>query len=79
MVAYLAAGTFILACLLSALFLIGERMDVVQGTFAPIALAAALVFAGAWWGLTVLGVGAWWMWRGQRPRERGSDEPPRDG
>ena len=65
-IAYLAAGAVILAGLLSAVFVIGERMDVVQYVFAPIALAAALIFAAATWGLTALGVGAWWLWR-KRP------------
>ena len=65
---YLAAGAFILACLLSAVFLIGERVDVVQYVFAPIALSAALIFAAASWGLTVIGAGAWWLWR-KRPHE----------
>jgi hypothetical protein len=70
-VAYLSAGTFILAGFLSAVFLIGERMDVVQYVFAPIAFSAALIFAAASWGLTALGVGAWWLWRRTPP---GSDE-----
>jgi hypothetical protein len=69
-VAYLAGGTFILAGFLSAVFLIGERTDVVQYVFAPIALSAALIFGAASWGLTVLGVGTWWLWKkppGERP------------
>jgi hypothetical protein len=70
-VAYLAAGTFILAGILSAVFLIGEKVDVVQYVFAPIAFSAAVVFALASWALTALGVGTWWVWRKQ-PR----DEPP---
>ena len=37
-IAYLAAGTFILAGILSAVFLVGERTDVVQYVFAPIAI-----------------------------------------
>ena len=65
-VAYLAAGTFILAGFLSAVFLVGEKIDVVQYVFAPIAISAAIVFAAASWGLTVLGVGAWWLWK-KRP------------
>jgi len=69
--AYLSAGTFILAGFLSAVFLIGERTDVVQYVFAPIAFSAALIFAAASWGLTALGVGAWWLWRSKRPPERG--------
>jgi hypothetical protein len=67
-IAYLAAGTFILAGILSAVFLIGERTDVVQYVFAPIAFSAALIFAAATWALTAVGVGAWWVWR----------KPPRD-
>ena len=62
-IAYLAAGTFILAGILSAVFLVGERIDVVQYVFAPIAFSAALIFAAAAWGLTAVGVGTWWFWR----------------
>ena len=69
-IAYLAAGTFLLAGFLSAVFLVGERTDVVQYVFAPIAFSAALVFAAAFWALSALGVGTWWMWK-KRP-----DEPP---
>jgi hypothetical protein len=71
-VAYLSAGTFILAGILSAVFLIGERVDVVQYVFAPIAFSAALIFAAAFWALSVLGVGTWWVWKkspGDRPRQ----------
>jgi len=64
-IAYLAAGTFILAGFLSAVFLIGERIDVVQYVFAPIAVSAAVVFGLASWALTALGVGAWWIWKKQ--------------
>jgi hypothetical protein len=74
-VAYLAAGAFILACLLSAVFLIGERMDVVSATFVPIAISAGLAFAAASWGLAALGAGAWWLWRGRRPRGEGPAPP----
>jgi hypothetical protein len=70
-IAYLSAGTFILAGILSAVFLIGERTDVVQYVFAPIAFSAAIIFAAASWGLTALGVGTWWVWK-KRP-----GEPPR--
>ena len=70
-IAYLAAGAFILAGILSAVFLIGERTDVVQYVFAPIAFTAAIVFGGAWWGLTALGVGTWWLWK-----RRADDRPP---
>jgi hypothetical protein len=70
-IAYFAAGTFILAGFLSAVFLVGERTDVVQYVFAPIAFSALLVFAAASWGLTALGVGAWWLWKQKRP-----DKPP---
>jgi hypothetical protein len=69
-IAYLAAGTFLLAGILSAVFLVGEKIDVVQYVFAPIAFSAALIFAAATWALTTLGVGAWWLWR------KRSDEPP---
>jgi hypothetical protein len=62
-IAYLSAGTFILAGILSAVFLVGERIDVVQYVFAPIAFSAALVFGLASWALTALGVGAWWLWK----------------
>jgi hypothetical protein len=62
-IAYLAAGTFLLAFILGAVFLIGERIDVAQYVFAPIAISAALIFGAATWGLTALGVGAWWMWK----------------
>ena len=72
-VAYLAAGTFILAGILSAVFLIGDKIDVVQYVFAPIAFSATVVFALATWALTALGVGAWWIWKkqpGDEPRQR---------
>ena len=72
-VAYLSAGTFILAGILAAVFLIGEKIDVVQYVFAPIAFSAAIIFAAATWALTALGVGAWWIWKKQ-PRE---ELPPR--
>ena len=68
-IAYLAAGTFILAGFLSAIFLVGERTDVVQYVFAPIAFSALLIFAAASWGLTALGVGAWWLWKQKREQE----------
>jgi formate hydrogenlyase subunit 3/multisubunit Na+/H+ antiporter MnhD subunit len=73
-IAYLAAGTFILAGFLSAVFLVGERTDVVQYVFAPIAFSALLIFAAASWALTALGVGAWWLWKQRRPDEPGA--PP---
>ena len=50
-IAYFAAVTFILAGFLSAVFLVGERTDVVQYVFAPIAFSALLIFAAASWGL----------------------------
>ena len=62
-IAYLSAGAFILAGLLAAVFLIGERPDVVQFVFAPIALVAAVIFGAASWALTMLGIGAWWLWK----------------
>jgi hypothetical protein len=65
-IAYVAAGAFILAGILSAVFLVGERTDVVQYVFAPIAFSAALIFAAATWALTALGVGTWWVWK-KRP------------
>ena len=74
-IAYLAAGTFILAGFLSAVFMVGERTDVVQYVFAPIAFSAALVFAAASWALGALGVGAWWLWKQKRPDEPGA--PPK--
>jgi hypothetical protein len=37
-IAYLSAGTFILAGILAAVFLIGEKIDVVQYVFAPMVL-----------------------------------------
>src|SRR5438309_2193913 len=73
-IAYLAAGTFILAGFLSAVFLVGERTDVVQYVFAPIAFSALLIFAAASWGLTALGAGAWWLWK--QKREQGPPAPP---
>jgi len=72
-VAYLSAGTFILAGVLAAVFLIGEKIDVVQYVFAPIAFSAAIIFAAASWALTALGVGTWWVWK-KSPRE---GRPPR--
>jgi formate hydrogenlyase subunit 3/multisubunit Na+/H+ antiporter MnhD subunit len=68
-IAYLAAGTFILAGFLSAVFMVGERTDVVQYVFAPIAFSAVLIFAAASWALTALGVGTWWLWKTKRPEE----------
>jgi hypothetical protein len=62
-IAYLSAGAFILSGLLAAVFLIGERPDVVQYVFGPIALLAALIFGASSWGLTMLGVGTWWLWK----------------
>lgn len=73
-IAYLAAGTFILAGFLSAVFLVGERTDVVQYVFAPIAFSALLIFAAASWALTALGVGAWWLWK--QKRQDGPGTPP---
>jgi hypothetical protein len=72
-IAYLAAGAFLLAGILSAVFLVGERVDVVQYVFAPIAVSAALVFGLTWWALTALGVGTWWLWRTKRPQDPGAD------
>ena len=74
-IAYLSAGTFILAGILSAVFLVGERIDVVQYVFAPIAFSAAIIFAAATWALTALGVGAWWAWK-KRPGDRPNSPPP---
>ncbi len=75
-IAYLAAGTFVLAGFLSAIFLVGERTDVVQYVFAPIAFSALLIFAAASWGLTALGVGAWWLWKQKRTDEPGAPPKP---
>src|SRR5215510_4456753 len=75
-IAYLAAGTFILAGFLSAVFLIGEKSEVVQYVFAPIAFSALLIFAAASWGLTALGAGAWWLWKQKRPDRPGAAPPP---
>jgi hypothetical protein len=74
-IAYLSAGAFILAGILSAVFLIGERIDVVKFVFAPIAISAAFIFAAATWGLTALGVGVWWLSRSRRPQA--PDDPER--
>ncbi|MBN8965560.1 MAG: hypothetical protein J0H89_09325 [Rhizobiales bacterium] len=80
-VAYLAAGAFILSGFLAAVFLIGERTDVVQSVFAPIAILAAVIFAAASWALTMLGAGTWWLWKRRAgteiPPPSGSDAPPR--
>ena len=56
------------------MFLVGEKIDVVQYVFAPIAFSAALIFAAAAWALTALGVGAWWVWKKQP-----GDAPPPQG
>jgi len=69
-IAYLAAGAFVLSGFLSAVFLIGERAEHGES---PIAAVSAIVFAAASWGLTMLGVGAWWLWR-KRDEEPG--DPP---
>ena len=74
-VAYLSAGTFLLAGMLSAVFLIGEKIDVVQYVFAPIAFSAALIFAAASWGLTSVGVGTWWVWRKRRGKPDTGTKP----
>jgi hypothetical protein len=71
-VAYLSGGAFILSGLLAAVFLIGERTDVAQYVFGPIALAAALIFGASSWGLAMIGAGAWWLWR--KPSGQGRDE-----
>ena len=71
-IAYLSAGTFLLAGILAAVFLIGEKIDVVQYVFAPIAFSAAIIFAAAAWALTALGVGTWWAWK----KSPGDDRPP---
>jgi formate hydrogenlyase subunit 3/multisubunit Na+/H+ antiporter MnhD subunit len=75
-IAYLAAGTFILAGFLSAIFLVGERTDVVQYVFAPIAFSALLIFAAASWALTALGAGAWWLWKQKRAEGPPASPPP---
>ena len=74
-IAYLAAGAFLLAGILSAVFLVGERTEVVQYVFAPIAFSALLIFAAASWGLTALGAGAWWLWKQKRAEQ--PDAPPK--
>ena len=66
-VAYLAAGTFLLSGILAAVFLVGEKIDVVQYVFAPIAVSAAGIFALASWALTAVGVGTWWIWKKTPP------------
>ena len=71
-IAYLSAGAFLLAGILAAVFLVGEKIDVVQYVFAPIAFSAAIIFAAATWALTALGVGTWWVWK-KAPRD---DRPP---
>ena len=71
-IAYLSAGAFFLAGILAAVFLIGEKTDVVQYVFAPIAFSAAIIFAAASWALTALGVGTWWVWK-KPPHD---DRPP---
>jgi hypothetical protein len=70
LIAYLSAGTFLLAGILAAVFLIGEKIDVVQYVFAPIAFSAAIIFAAATWALTALGVGTWWVWKKAQSDER---------
>jgi formate hydrogenlyase subunit 3/multisubunit Na+/H+ antiporter MnhD subunit len=75
-IAYLAAGTFVLAGFLSAVFLVGEKTDVVQYVFAPIAFSAVLIFAAASWGLGALGVGAWWLWKRKRTADDDGVVPP---
>ena len=75
-IAYLAAGTFILAGFLSAVFLVGEKTEVVQYVFAPIAFSAVLIFAASSWALGALGVGAWWLWKRKRPADDGGPPPP---
>jgi formate hydrogenlyase subunit 3/multisubunit Na+/H+ antiporter MnhD subunit len=75
-IAYLAAGTFILAGFLSAVFLVGEKTEVVQYVFAPIAFSALLIFAAASWALGALGVGAWWLWKSKRPDGDGGPAAP---
>jgi hypothetical protein len=72
-VAYLSAGTFILAGFLAAVFLVGERTDVVQYVFAPIAFSSAIVFGLASWALATLGIGTWWLWK---KKGSGSDAKP---
>jgi formate hydrogenlyase subunit 3/multisubunit Na+/H+ antiporter MnhD subunit len=75
-IAYLAAGTFILAGFLSAVFMVGEKTDVVQYVFAPIAFSAVLIFAAASWALGALGVGAWWLWKRKRPDDNQGPAAP---
>jgi hypothetical protein len=68
-VCYVSAGAFVLSGLMSAVFLIGARYEVVQNVFAPIALSSGLIFAASSWGLTALGVGTWWLWRSASNRD----------
>jgi formate hydrogenlyase subunit 3/multisubunit Na+/H+ antiporter MnhD subunit len=75
-IAYLAAGTFVLAGFLSAVFLVGEKIEVVQYVFAPIAFSAVLIFAAASWALGALGVGAWWLWKRKDPGGDGGPATP---
>jgi hypothetical protein len=72
--AYLSAGTAILAFLLTAIFWIGEDVVPLSLPFATIGITALVVFGLASWGLTVVGAGAWWLWRPRRAD--GEERPP---
>lgn len=73
-VAYLSLGIALLAFLLTAVFWIGEGVVPLGLPFAPIGIAALVVFGLASWGLIVVGAGAWWLWRGKH--SSGSADPP---
>jgi hypothetical protein len=75
-IAYLSAGTFILRRLPVGGVPGSVRRPMWCSTcFAPIASRALLIFAAASWGLTALGVGAWWVWKQKRLDGPGAPPP----